>query len=85
MEKQSEPFKDSNFIEMVQDARSKFHLYGELDEIKAFENFISAIEQHDLEKANETLGKLVSTVRQKIRKELNLKKINYLKEPFTIG
>lgn len=84
MEKQSDPFKDVEFIEMVQDARSKFHLYGELDEIKAFENFISAIENLDLEKANETLGKLVNIVRQKVRRELELKKINYLKEPFTI-
>ncbi|NGF75860.1 hypothetical protein G5B10_08220 [Fluviicola sp. SGL-29] len=82
MEKQSDPFKDAKFIEMVEDSRSKFHLFGELDEIEAFENFISAVEKADLEQANTTLRKLVSIVRQKVRKELNLKKINYLKEPF---
>ena len=73
IEKNSEPFKDPDFINKLENARSKFQLYGLNDEIEQMEKFITFIESKDLKNANDILGKLVSLVRTRIRKELNYK------------
>ncbi len=71
IQKNSAPFKDPNFIHILEDARSKFQLYGLNDEIDQMEKFIKSIEQKNLRDANDVLGELVPLVRSRIRKELD--------------
>ncbi len=72
IQKHSAPFADPRFLDRLEDARSKFQLYGLQDEIGTMEQFVSAIEQGDLPGANAVLGKLVPLVRSRIRKELKI-------------
>jgi hypothetical protein len=72
IQKNGAPFTQPGFLAQLEDARSKFQLYGFEDEIKLMEQFILAIEVKNLPAANTALGKLVPLVRTRIRKELNL-------------
>jgi hypothetical protein len=73
IEKKSAPFLQPGFLALLEDARSKFQLYGYKDEIDLMESFIRSVESKDLSGANEALGKLVPLVRERIRKELEIK------------
>ena len=64
------PFTNPNFLGKLENARSKFQLYGLSDEIEIFEAFVSAIEAKDLPGANSALSRLVPMVRKRIRREL---------------
>jgi hypothetical protein len=64
------PFTNPNFLDKLENARSKFQLYGFSDEIEIFEAFVSAIESRDLSGANSALSRLVPLVRDRIRREL---------------
>jgi hypothetical protein len=64
------PFTNPNFLGKLENARSKFQLYGLSDEIEIFEAFVSAIEAKDLPAANSALSRLVPMVRNRIRREL---------------
>jgi hypothetical protein len=66
----SAPFTNPNFLGKLENARSKFQLYGLNDEIEIFEAFVSAIESKDLPAANSALSRLVPMVRNRIRREL---------------
>lgn len=73
IQKCGEPFaSDPNFLEKLENTRSKFQLYGLQDEIDTMEQFILAIEKQNLSGANTALEKLVPLVRSRIRKELKL-------------
>ena len=72
IQKNRNPFSDSSFLPLVEDARRVLSLYGEDDEIDLYEEFIHSCERKNLQKANETLESLVILVRMKIRKELNI-------------
>jgi hypothetical protein len=72
IQKNSAPFKDEKFLSLLEDARSKFQLYGFKDEINLMEQFISAIEAQNLKAANTALGSLIRLVRTRIRKELKI-------------
>jgi hypothetical protein len=56
----------------LEDARSKFHLYGFKDEIELMEQLFSALYNKNLVEFNTILGKLVSLVRSRIREELKI-------------
>lgn len=73
IQKNGAPFTQPEFLSQLEDARSKFQLYGFKDEIDLMELFISAIEHKNLTEANTALKKLVPLVRCRIRKELNIK------------
>jgi len=73
IQKNNAPFLNSNFLPLLEKARSNFQLYGKTDEIEKFEEFIKSIEKKDLQKANETLKKLVPLVRNSIRRDLGIK------------
>jgi len=64
------PFSQSDFLQQLEDARSKFQLYGLEDEIKHMESFINAVQDSNLAAANTALNQLVPLVRQRIRSEL---------------
>ena len=66
------PFTQPGFLSQLEDARSKIQLYGTADEIAAMEDFISAIEQRDLNRANAALRTLKLVVRRQIRDELQI-------------
>ena len=72
IQQNSAPFTNPSFLPKLEDARSKFQLYGKKDEIEKFEAFIKAIEGKNLTKANEALSALVSLVRIRIRKEISI-------------
>ncbi len=72
IEKNSDPFTQQGFLEKLEDARSKFQLYGYEDEIELMEKFIKAIEQKNLNDANSAYMKLVPLVRTHIRQELKI-------------
>ena len=71
IQKNSAPFTDPKFIDKIENARSKFQLYGLNDEIQQMETFIEYIEKKDLSKANTALAELVVLVRSRIREELD--------------
>lgn len=72
IQKNGAPFTDPRFMLLLEDARSRFQLYGFKDEIALMEKFISAIEGQNLQAANAALGSLVDIVRTRIRKELKI-------------
>ena len=72
IQKKSAPFLQPGFLALLEDARSKFQLYGYTDEIALMESFIHSVESQDLSGANVALGKLVPLVRARIRKELEI-------------
>lgn len=57
---------------LLAEARSKFLLYGEKDEIEAYENVVAAFLGEDNEDKTIYLNKLADIVRTKIRTELGL-------------
>lgn len=73
IQKSGAPFTQPQFLTQLEDARAKFQLYGLQDEILKMEHFIVAIENKDLNAANNALNILVPLVRNRIRKELNIK------------
>ena len=72
IQKNGAPFTQPGFLTQLEDARSKFQLYGFKDEINLMEQFILAIENQNLPEANAALGKLVPLVRTRIREELKI-------------
>ena len=64
------PFTQPGFLQQLEDARSKFQLYGLDDEIQHMESFITAVQNSNLAEANNELNKLVPLVRRRIRSEL---------------
>ena len=64
------PFADPGFLPQLEDARTKFQLYGLADEIELMEGFIRAVENQNVQNANKALRDLVPLVRARIRKEL---------------
>jgi hypothetical protein len=72
IQKNSAPFTQPAFLAQLEDARSKFQLYGFKDEIDLMEQFISAIEKQNIPAANTVLGNLVPLVRSRIREELKI-------------
>ncbi|MDY0186030.1 MAG: hypothetical protein RBR43_09145 [Desulfuromonadaceae bacterium] len=72
IQKNGAPFTQSGFLAQLEDARSKFLLYGFKDEIDSMEQFIAAVENSDLPAANKALNSLVPLVRSRIRAELKM-------------
>jgi hypothetical protein len=66
----SAPFTNPNFLDKLENARSKFQLYGLSDEIEIFEALVAAIQSKNLPAANSALSQLVPLVRDRIRREL---------------
>ena len=64
------PFTNPGFLQQLEDARSKFQLYGLEDEIQHMESFIDAVQKSNLVAANNALNQLVPLVRRRIRSEL---------------
>jgi len=64
------PFTQPGFLQQLEDARSKFQLYGLEDEIQHMESFIDAVQNSNLVAANNALNQLVPLVRHRIRSEL---------------
>jgi hypothetical protein len=67
IEKHSEPFSQPGFLASLENARSKFQLYGRKDEIALMESFVRSVESRDLSGANDALGELVTLTRSRIR------------------
>jgi len=68
-----QPFiDDPTLSKKIVDARVNFQLYGYQDEIVLFNEFVSAIENKDTTKVTSTINELISLVRVRLRKELNL-------------
>jgi hypothetical protein len=72
IQKSSAPFSQPGFLEQLEDARSKFQLYGFAKEIEGMEAFIKTLERQDLSAANAALAILVPLVLRSVRKELRL-------------
>ena len=72
IQKNSAPFTQPGFLALLEDARSKYQLYGHKDEIDLMERFVHAIESRDLSGANAALEALVPLTRERIRKELEI-------------
>lgn len=72
IEENSAPFSDPSFLSLLRKTRTKFLLYGEDDEIQLFERFIFCCENVDVKEANIALDNLISLVRKKNRKELDI-------------
>ncbi|MBN4064604.1 hypothetical protein JYU04_02595 [Dehalococcoides mccartyi] len=66
------PFTEQGFLQQLENARSKFQLYGLEDEIQLMEAFIDAIQKSNLANANDALKELVPLVRGRIRSELGI-------------
>lgn len=66
------PFTQSGFLQQIENARSKFQLYGKEDEIALMERFIGAVQASNLTCANAALNALVPLVRTRIRSELGI-------------
>lgn len=64
------PFTQPGFLQQLEDARSKFQLYGLEDEIQHMESFIDAVQSSNLVAANNALNQLLPLVRRRIRSEL---------------
>jgi hypothetical protein len=65
-------FSQPEFIANLEDARTKFQIYGLNDEIDLMEQFINEIEKQDVAGANDVLKKLVPLMHLRIRKDLKL-------------
>ncbi|MFD0912065.1 hypothetical protein [Methylophilus luteus] len=72
IQKNSAPFTQPEFLTQLEDARSKFQLYGFKDEIEWMEKLVSAMEKQNVPAANEMLRTLVPLVRVRIRNELKI-------------
>lgn len=70
IQKNSAPFTQPEFLTQLEDARSKFQLYGFKDEIEWMEKLVSAMEKQNVPAANEMLRALVPLVR--VRNELKI-------------
>lgn len=66
------PFLQTTFLQHLQDARSRFQLYGKEDEIALMENFIAAVQNSNLAGASTALNQLVPLVRDRIHLELRI-------------
>ncbi|MGQ3089759.1 MAG: hypothetical protein ACT6QZ_02635, partial [Methylophilus sp.] len=66
------PFTQPEFLSQLEDARSKFQLYGFKDEIAVMERLVAAMEKQNVDAANAMLNTLVPLVRERIRKELKI-------------
>lgn len=72
-----QPFRDDlTLSEKIKEARVNFQLYGQQDEINAFNDFVKAIESQDTSKATGTINMLISLVRGRLRDELKLPEID---------
>ena len=68
-----QPFiDDQNLNDKIIKARVNFQLYGLLDEIDLFNEFVLAIEKQDTKEATITINKLIDLVRGRLRNELKL-------------
>ncbi|MGQ2964868.1 hypothetical protein [Methylophilus sp.] len=72
IQKNSAPFTQPEFLSQLEDARSKFQLYGFKDEIAVMERLVAAMEKQNVDAANAMLNTLVPLVRERIRKELKI-------------
>jgi hypothetical protein len=72
IQKNSSPFRQPEFLRLLESARANFQLYGLDDEIELMEGFIRGCEQQNLEMANDRLQLLVPLVRRRIREELEI-------------
>lgn len=72
IQKNSSPFNQPGFLQLLETARSNFQLYGYTYEIEQMENFIVACEKQNLQEANSAISKLLPLVRDSIRKELGI-------------
>lgn len=73
----SAPFEDDKDLnKKIEDARHNFQLYGYQDELDLYENFIKSLELLSIIDTVENINKLIIIVRDRIRKELVLPKID---------
>lgn len=73
MTSSSAPFIDDKSLnDKIIQARVNFQLYGNINEINIFEEFVKAIEKQDTLEATNTINKLIGMVRRGIRAELKL-------------
>lgn len=73
MTSSSQPFiDDSDLSTKLGNARANFQLYGYRDELIIFEEFVTAIEKQDANKATILINKLIKLIRQRLRDELKL-------------
>lgn len=77
IEKNSAPFKDPTFAELLESARRKIQLCGYQDEIDNMESFITHAASNNLDEANSSLKKLIKLARDRIRKEIGLPPIAF--------
>ena len=63
---------DPKFSPLLEEARSNFQLYGYPDEIEPLETFIQACENGEQEQMRAALSILVTLVKDRIRKELEI-------------
>jgi hypothetical protein len=73
IQRKNAPFAQPGFLALLEDARSKFQLFGRKDEIDLMERFIRSVESQDLQGANAALGELVPKTVKSIRKELQIR------------
>ena len=67
-----DPFSQPGVVKHLEDARSKWQLYGHRDEIKVLERLISSIENQNLQGVNDALRQLAPLVVKRTREELKL-------------
>ncbi len=77
MSSSSQPFiTDTSLGEKIKEARIQFQLYGHQDELKAFNEFVKAVEKQDTDEATKTINILIGIVIGRIRAELKLPAID---------
>lgn len=76
----SAPFiDDKELTKKIENSRHYFQLYGYQDELDLYENFIKSLELSNIPNTVENINKLITIVRDRIRKELLLPKIDIKK------
>jgi hypothetical protein len=71
------PFEDDKDLKKkIENSRHYFQLYGYQDELDLYENFIKSLELSSIPDTVENINKLITIVRDRIRKELSLPKID---------
>ncbi len=76
MASSKDPFRDfPSLNDKIKDAHVNFQLYGYENEIRLFDEFVSALKNQDPILATETINKLINIARNGIREELKLPKL----------
>jgi hypothetical protein len=69
----SKPFiDDKNLNQKIIKAGINFQLYGYQDELILFNSFKTALNNHNLDKATDSINELIKLVKSRIRSELKL-------------